>query len=69
MGMKITAEGVENAGQAERLREAGCDFGQGYFYARPAFAERVPWMIRQACASASSPVRRIPSPRLARRRV
>jgi diguanylate cyclase (GGDEF)-like protein/PAS domain S-box-containing protein len=71
MGMKITAEGVENAGQAERLREAGCDFGQGYFYAKPAFAERVPWMIRQALASASasSPVRRIPSPRLARRRV
>lgn len=46
MGMNITAEGVENAGQAERLREAGCDFGQGYFYAKPTFGERVPWMIR-----------------------
>jgi diguanylate cyclase (GGDEF)-like protein/PAS domain S-box-containing protein len=53
MGMKITAEGVENAGQAERLREAGCDFGQGYFYAKPAFAERVPWMIRQSGSLAS----------------
>ena len=46
MGMNITAEGVENAGQAERLREAGCDCGQGYFYAKPTFGERVPWMIR-----------------------
>ncbi len=46
MNMSITAEGVENAGQAERLRQAGCDFGQGYFYAKPTFGERVPWMIR-----------------------
>ena len=53
MGMNITAEGVENEGQAKRLREAGCDFGQGYFYAKPTFGERVPWMIRNW----SSPVR------------
>lgn len=53
MGMNITAEGVENEGQAKRLREAGCDFGQGYFYAKPTFGDRVPWMIR----SWSSPVR------------
>ncbi|HEV2553854.1 MAG TPA: EAL domain-containing protein [Bosea sp. (in: a-proteobacteria)] len=52
MGMKITAEGVENAGQAERLRDAGCDFGQGYFYAKPAFGERVPWMIRNLASPA-----------------
>lgn len=65
MGMKITAEGVENAGQAERLREAGCDFAQGYFYAKPAFGERVPWMIRQAAA----PARPASSRRLLRRLV
>jgi len=53
MGMNITAEGVENLGQAERLREAGCDFAQGYLYAKPTFGERVPWMIRNW----SSPVR------------
>jgi diguanylate cyclase (GGDEF)-like protein/PAS domain S-box-containing protein len=56
MGLQITAEGVENAGQAKRLREAGCDFGQGYFYAKPSGGEHVPWMIRSR-ASPSRPVR------------
>ncbi len=46
MGMSITAEGVETAGQAQHLLKAGCNFGQGYFYAKPSFGDRVPWMIR-----------------------
>ena len=46
MKMRITAEGVENAGQAERLREAGCDCAQGYLYAKPTSGEQVQWMIR-----------------------
>jgi len=29
------AEGVENAEQVQRLRELGCDFGQGYHFGRP----------------------------------
>ena len=29
------AEGVENAQAAARLREYGCDVGQGYFFSRP----------------------------------
>lgn len=46
LGMTITAEGVEKVGQASRLRELGCDYVQGYLYAKPAVAQRVPWMIR-----------------------
>lgn len=46
MGMHITAEGVENAGQVKRLREAGCDFGQGYLYAKPSPASEVPGIIQ-----------------------
>jgi diguanylate cyclase (GGDEF)-like protein len=42
MGMHTTAEGVENAQQAARLREAGCGSAQGYFYARPLPREAVP---------------------------
>lgn len=35
LGLNTIAEGVETAGQAKRLIEAGCDCVQGYFYAKP----------------------------------
>lgn len=35
LGMKTTAEGVETADQARLLSALGCDFGQGYLFARP----------------------------------
>jgi predicted signal transduction protein with EAL and GGDEF domain len=44
LGMGVVAEGVETATQWERLRELGCEFGQGFYLARPmppAEAERL----------------------------
>ncbi|MCD9141586.1 putative bifunctional diguanylate cyclase/phosphodiesterase [Streptomyces albireticuli] len=35
LGIKVTAECVESAEQAERLGRIGCDTGQGWFYSRP----------------------------------
>ncbi len=35
LGLKVVAEGVENAQQHELLLKAGCDFGQGYYYSVP----------------------------------
>ena len=35
MGLSIIAEGVETEEQVEQLREIGCDYGQGYYFARP----------------------------------
>ncbi|WP_308288892.1 putative bifunctional diguanylate cyclase/phosphodiesterase [Streptomyces humicola] len=34
LGLTVTAECVESADQAERLRRIGCDTGQGWFYSR-----------------------------------
>ena len=36
LGLEIVAEGTETAAQVEYLRLLGCQFGQGYFFAKPA---------------------------------
>lgn len=33
--MTVVAEGIETATQFAQLRDMGCDFGQGYFFAKP----------------------------------
>jgi diguanylate cyclase (GGDEF)-like protein len=35
LGLKVVAEGIETEAAATRLREFGCDVGQGYLYAKP----------------------------------
>ena len=35
MGMRVVAEGIENATQLAQLRAFGCDLGQGFHFARP----------------------------------
>jgi diguanylate cyclase (GGDEF)-like protein len=35
LGLRVVAEGVENAAQRDRLVEMGCDELQGFFFARP----------------------------------
>ena len=41
LDIKTVAEGIETAEQAARMRDLGCSYGQGYFFAKPVAAERV----------------------------
>jgi EAL domain-containing protein (putative c-di-GMP-specific phosphodiesterase class I) len=35
LGMSVTAEGIETEAEFRRVREAGCDHGQGFFFSVP----------------------------------
>jgi predicted signal transduction protein with EAL and GGDEF domain len=45
LGLTVTAEGVETAAQAERLRNLGCDAAQGWHFGRPGPPERIAELI------------------------
>ena len=47
MNLSVVAEGVETREQLERLREIGCDFVQGYFFARPMPCEDFEALLEQ----------------------
>ena len=48
LGLATTAEGVETPSQHAMLRDAGCDQGQGYLYARPMDAPSCRRMLEAA---------------------
>jgi EAL domain-containing protein (putative c-di-GMP-specific phosphodiesterase class I) len=50
LGITVTAEGIETQDQLTQLREVGCDQGQGYFFARPVSADRVPELLASLAA-------------------
>jgi diguanylate cyclase (GGDEF)-like protein/PAS domain S-box-containing protein len=45
--LATVAEGVENAEQANLLRERGCDYAQGYFYSKPVAARQCLKMLQE----------------------
>ena len=65
LGLRIIAEGIEEPDQLEHLREMGCEFGQGYLFAkampgeemaerlRPPAVRRVPGRATGAAAAAA----------------
>src|ERR671920_1592900 len=39
VGLKVVGEGIETRAQLDRLREIGCDLGQGFYFAAPLDAD------------------------------
>ncbi|MCH0570035.1 EAL domain-containing protein [Streptomyces sp. MUM 136J] len=50
LGLTVTAECVETAAQADRLRGIGCDTGQGWLYSRPVPPERISELLGTGAA-------------------
>lgn len=50
MNLKVIAEGIETARQAERLLELGCEYGQGYYFSPPMEAKAAQQFMRQQVA-------------------
>ncbi|PCK31134.1 EAL domain-containing protein [Pseudoalteromonas piscicida] len=52
LSLKVIAEGVEQQGQLERLQGLGCQYVQGYFYAKPMAIEGlIEWVEQFAIVS------------------
>lgn len=47
LGMDVVAEGVETQADADRLRSLGCEYGQGYFWAKPLPAHEATALLQQ----------------------
>jgi EAL domain-containing protein (putative c-di-GMP-specific phosphodiesterase class I) len=51
--MDVVAEGIETVTQAERLRVLDCEYGQGYWFARPIPAAEASLLLEGALPSSS----------------
>ncbi len=52
--ISTVAEGIEDADQAARMRDLGCTFGQGYYFARPMPADAIAPVVTKP----ATPIRR-----------
>jgi EAL domain-containing protein (putative c-di-GMP-specific phosphodiesterase class I) len=56
LGLRVVAEGIETSAQLARLRQRGCQLGQGFLFARPLEAQRLEALLQSgAPLSAVSP--------------
>ncbi len=52
-GATVVAEGVESEVHVEQLKVLGCDWGQGYLYARPMVAGDLKQLLAASCTTAN----------------
>ena len=61
LGLQVVAEGVETELQWQQLTALGCDYGQGYFIARPAPPELLELGVRRRQADPRRHGRSLPA--------
>jgi diguanylate cyclase (GGDEF)-like protein len=49
LGMDVIAEGVETLAQMNMLKQENCDYGQGYFFAKPLARDAALALLQQNC--------------------
>ena len=54
MKLRVIAEGIETLAQYERLRDLGCEFGQGYYFSQPLEPKTALQFLRRAGVPAKS---------------
>ena len=57
-GLRVVAEGVEDAQTLKRLAALGCDTAQGYYFGRPRPAEELPGTAQALLRAGGVPVPR-----------
>jgi diguanylate cyclase (GGDEF)-like protein len=65
LGLAAVGEGIEHPAQAERLRQLGCRFGQGYLLGRPAPAEDAERLLREHESARKPQLALVPASRAA----
>jgi EAL domain-containing protein (putative c-di-GMP-specific phosphodiesterase class I) len=59
LSLQIIAEGIEQPAQLERLREMGCELGQGFLFARPMPGEDVAALLAAPGLLLGPPARQV----------
>lgn len=54
LGISVTAEGVETKEQANKLKEMGCQYAQGYYFAKPMLKSEVIGFLREQIQKAQT---------------
>ena len=56
LGMNVVAEGIETEDISDRLRDAGCDMGQGWYFGRPMQCDAMLRTLNQEQPGPASPL-------------